>query len=160
MPRSGLGPLLLMVSLCSCATVQQVGQLNTPSGRPEVEIPGVTKKQVETAILAREMERGWDLKTQTDAMLVFSKRTNDFGAMLLYGSRYDVTPEGRLKFTLVEVPTGVRVFLKVEIITNPGSAFERVTEVVSQKDLEGDQVVLEEIRDKLLGTVKREDAGS
>lgn len=121
-------------------------RLDTQSGRPEVDIPGVSKKQAVDAIITREMEKGWDLKTQTDSMLVFGKRINNLGAALLFGSQYDRTPEGRLRFTLVETESGVKIYVKIEMITNPGSAYERVTEGTSAEDLEKGQYALEEIK--------------
>lgn len=154
MIRRILGLVFVGIFLAGCMASMPPGRLTTPSGRPEVEIPGVTKKQVIDVIIAREMEKGWDLKSQTDALLIFSKKVNNFGAMLMYGSQYDSTPEGRIKFTLLDTASGVRVFLKTEMITNPGSSFERVTEAVSQEDLDKEQSVLEEIKAQFTDAVK------
>jgi hypothetical protein len=123
-------------------------KLNTPSGRPEVTISGATKKKISDIIINRELSKGWDLKNQTDSLLIFTRKNTNFGARLLLGSRYDTVPENRLTYTLVENENGIRVFFKAEIVTNPGSAFEQVTDVTlaNEEFAEDCQKTLEEIK--------------
>lgn len=56
------------------------------------------------------------------------KRLTGFGAALLYGSKYDSFPEQRVTFLVLQEGSDIRVMAKSEIVTNPGSAFERVSD--------------------------------
>ena len=146
-----VGLICTLLAGCAIAPVR----LNTLSGRPEVTISGVTKKKIVDAVVNRELSKGWDLKSQTDSLLVFTKKDTSFGAKLLFGSKYDTVPENRLTFTMVEVEAGVRVLVKGEIITNPGSAFERVEDMTAAnaKHAETFQATLEEIKTEVELTV-------
>lgn len=102
--------------------------LYTPSGKPEVTIQDKTKKEVTDALVGEMLSRGFTIKSVTDYTVVFTKPLDSFAAALLFGSNYDVTPEHRPSFMLVESSAGVRIVLTNQIVTNPGSAFERVTD--------------------------------
>lgn len=62
--------------------------------------------------------------------------------MLLFGSRYDGIPEARTTVTAVADGSGTRAYASGEIVTNPGSGFERTSELTGaagselQKNLE------------------------
>jgi hypothetical protein len=64
-------------------------------------------------------------------------------ATFFFGSRYDSTPEARTIVNVVQVKDGVKVYARGEMVTNPGSAFEHVTDLTGaagdtlQKTLEG-----------------------
>ena len=139
---------VLFLGLVGCATMPDV-MLNTPSGRPEVSIQNATKKQVMDAIINRELSKSWDLKSQSDSLLVFSHKVTGFAAALAYGSQYDSTPEQRGTFTLVDSGNVIRVLLKVEMVTNPGSAYERTSDVTLGKNAAPLQTTLEEIKASL-----------
>jgi hypothetical protein len=131
--------------LAGCMTAPV--RFNTQSGKPEVTIYGTTKKKVSEAIINREISKGWDLKSQSDSLLIFAQKNTSFGAQLLFGSKYDTVPESRITFTLIENNDGIRVLLKAELVTNPGSAFEKVTDMTSNADVSSQsQIVLEEIK--------------
>lgn len=126
--------VLLRIAMASAAATMLAGctsppKINTPSGQPEVVIRGATKKQIADRIAGNALATGAQIKSVNEYAVVIGKRaTNDFASQLLYGSRYDGVPEYRVHFGLVDVPNGVRVFSRAEIVTNPGSAFERVTD--------------------------------
>lgn len=128
--------------LWGCAT--PMPPLTTPSGGPEVRIQGATKKQVLDKIVTATTSKGMQVKALNDYGITVAKRMNDFRSTLIYGSRYDSNPEGRITFTLIEGPNGVHVMARAEMVTNPGSGFERVSDITSGEshDLQG---VLEEL---------------
>jgi hypothetical protein len=104
--------------------------LATTSGRPEVTIAGASKKQVIDAIVAGALEKGSQVRSVNDYGVVLARRDDsNLGAAILFGSRYDAVPESRMHLNVVEVPGGIRVFGRAEMVTNPGSAFERVTDI-------------------------------
>lgn len=136
-----------IISACFAGCMTAPMRLNTPSGKPEVFILNATKKKVSDAIVNRELSKGWDLKSQSDSLLVFATKNTGFGAQLLFGSRYDTVPENRITFTMVEINEGVRLLIKTEVVTNPGSAFEQTTDLTLNPDMASrEQTALEEIK--------------
>ncbi len=122
--------LIIPISIFGCAGSRP---LPTPSGKPEVTIQNVSKKEVTDALVNEMLSRGFTIKNVTDYTVVFAKPLDSFTAIALFGSQYDATPEHRPTFMLVQSATDVRLVLTNLIITNPGSAFERVTDASTGK---------------------------
>lgn len=131
---------LAFVALLGCAAPAAL--LNTPSGNPEVFIPNTESKAVLDYITNAKLGLGLSLKRRNEYELVVGKLTNDTMSSLAFGSPYDGTPEGRLKYTAVSVDGGVKLFGRAEMVTNPDSRFEKITDVTRgqgarlQKELE------------------------
>jgi hypothetical protein len=121
--------LISTIAIVSCATVPP---LRTATGKAEVTISGVTKKQVIDGITYRMVLKGFQVKSTSDYMVVVGKKTENAAALILLGSRWDPTPEERIAFNIVEVGPGVRVIANIMYVTNPGSGFERVTDTSTQ----------------------------
>ena len=108
--------------------------MSTASGNPEVQIEGVTKKQVADKVVDAVMSKGMVIRKTDEYSVVAGKPAEDMAARMFFGSRYDSTPEYRVSFNMVERAQAVRVFARTAIVTNPGSAFERVVDMTdSQK---------------------------
>lgn len=137
------GLWLVYVSLTGCVTVPP---LQTPSQRPEVTIPGVTKKEVIDVLVSEMVASGAQVRQTNDYTAVFSKRDTSLGGALVYGSKYDSFPETRLTFNFVDTSGGIRVFCNAAMITNPGSAFERVNDVTGGKTAHEMQGMLERLK--------------
>jgi len=118
--------ILSLVLTYGCATTRP---LSTPSGKPDITISNATKRQVTDALVSQMLNQGFNIKSSSDYNIVFTKPLDNLAAQLLLGSRYDSTPEHRASFMLVESGAGVRIVLTNQAITNPGSAFERVTDL-------------------------------
>lgn len=108
----------------------------TPSGKPEVDIVA-PKPQVRDALVAQMVQRGYSMKTATDYSLVFEKPGGTL-QNLLAGSTYDAQTMLRVTYTVVEANGGVKVIGSAGVVANPGSAFEKVTDVTGGKP--GNQV--------------------
>ena len=122
--------LLALCLVTACATPQK---LATPSGRPEVFIANATRKAALDAIVAAKLQKGLEIKSATHyAVTAAGKVQGSLGASLLFGSRYDSTPEARITYSVVDVPGGIRVYSRVDMVTNPGSGFERSTDITDQ----------------------------
>jgi hypothetical protein len=121
---------MLLALLMGCAAPRQ--PLNTASGHPEILIANVSKKQVIDRIVASKLEKGVKIKSITDYAVIVAGKVDSFWARFAYGSRYDPTPEARITYTVVETGTGVKVFSRAEMVTNPGSGFERVSDATAQ----------------------------
>lgn len=118
--------LILALMITSCANNYRV---NTISGRPEVIINGASSKDVSNTIVNFMLNNGFYLQERNEYQIIFGKKATDFGMMLLAGSRYDSVPEWRYIFNMVDVTGGTRVLTNIWVVTNPGSAFERVREL-------------------------------
>lgn len=123
--RTTIGMIVLCLSF-ACAAIEP---LPTASGRPEVTISGVTCKQVSDRIVNNLLNNGATIKTATESMVVAEKRTKSEAARLFYGSQYDTEPMERAIFNVVGQDDSVRVVVTMQCVTNPGSAFERITEL-------------------------------
>jgi membrane-associated protease RseP (regulator of RpoE activity) len=122
-----------LISFCilflfSCAPIQK-STINTQSGKPEVSISNVPKKRIADELVNQMLSQGFSVKSSSDYSIVFIKPLDNVGASLLLGSRYDVTPEHRVIMNIVESNNIVRIVANNQAITNPGSAFERVTDL-------------------------------
>lgn len=131
--------------LFGCATTKP---LHTPTGRPEVTVRSASRKEVVDMLTSSMINAGYSVRNITDYTAEYSKRLSDsVGAQVLFGSRYDSVPEARAHFDVLENQQGVRVVGTLRLITNPGSAFERVTDFSrSSKDAQSYQQMLEQIK--------------
>lgn len=126
--RSILIIAVFLSVVTGCATPPQ--RLATPSGNPEIVIPNSTRKLVIDKLVADKLEKGMQVKSVNDYGVVVGKKVDSsFMASFLYGSRYDSTPEARITYNVVETRDGVKVFSRAEMVTNPGSAYERVSDI-------------------------------
>lgn len=73
------------------------------------------------------LNRGFDLRKDTNYQLVFERPITDIFTAALFGSQYDHTPNARITATQAASPKSVRVIVDLAVVTNPGSAFERRT---------------------------------
>lgn len=121
----------------------------TPSGRPEITINGKVSKQVQAEIMNLMLNNGYDVKTSLDVLLVFEQPIKNVLAATLLGSRYDSTPAARVSFSIIEMETSTRVVASFAAITNPGSAFERITPLNNNPDTANFQMRLNEIKQKI-----------
>lgn len=120
--------LCLSLFLFGCETPEQVrARENAPP--PQINITGFSKKQIIDEIVSSMLAKGTRIVNVNDYGVTGAKKSDSIVDAVLFGSRYDSTPEARIHLNLVETKDGVRVFARAEIITNPGSAFERVRDM-------------------------------
>jgi len=112
---------LALAPLTACATVQ----VGTESGRPEIAIPGVSKGQVLNELVIEFSERGFFVADQNDFSVLFSKDSDDIATSMLFGSRYNSTPQWRVRCTTAEREGEVRLTAAIQIVTNPGTSHEK-----------------------------------
>lgn len=157
--------LILLFLVCTIAVVTGCAgakPLNTNSGRPEVSICGVQKAGLMEKVVASASMDGFNIRSSSNFQIVMGKvLTNNFSAGMLYGSKYDPWPEFRLIWTLADTGNNcIHVGVVLQMITNPGSAFEKVTDVSTGKDGYQMQEGLETIKARIEGTNFRSgDAG-
>jgi hypothetical protein len=136
---SGLAAGLLVAA---CQTVQPPA---TASGKPEVTIHAPVST-IKSLLISRAMNEGLNVTKDTEFVLQFEKPTANIGAALLFGSRYDSTPNERYVVTFAPTGGETRVVVSSMIVTNPGSAFERVTPVNAGEGIDRTQRTLLELK--------------
>lgn len=97
----------------------------TASGRPELEVRGLTVEQVRDKLIERWASRGWTIEKADGLLLVVAKKSDSFAHSMLAGSNYDPQPWWRARITILKTEDGARIFGAIESVTNYGSAFER-----------------------------------
>lgn len=122
--------LVLMCCITAgCATPRQ--RIATTSGKPEIVISGTTKKQIIDLLISDKLNNGFQIKNVNEYSLVIAKDIDDFGAKVVYGSKLNRTPEARITYNFVDVTGGVKVFVRSEMITNPNSQYEKISDFTS-----------------------------
>jgi membrane-associated protease RseP (regulator of RpoE activity) len=109
----------------------------TPSGRPEIDIR-IDKKTAMDAIANLYSRGGYTIKTVNEYSLVVEKPEDSMGAALLFGSRFATTPNSRVSLNFSEFGGTTHIQGRVEMVTNPGSGYENVS------DLSGNATALQQ----------------
>lgn len=117
---------LISILMLGCGTPPP--RLATPSGKPEILISGVTRKQVADAIVSDRLSSGFQVKSVNDYTLVVVKDINDFAAQVVYGTKFNRVPETRITHSFAETGSGIRVYIRSEIVSNPNSQYESLTD--------------------------------
>lgn len=92
-----------------------------------VEVKSIDKKVVMETIIADYLNMGWQIKSSSDYQLIFRRDVDDFWGQVLYGSRFNTTPEVRTQFNFIQQGSDVKITAEAKIVTNPNSGFEHYT---------------------------------
>jgi hypothetical protein len=136
-----------LLILCGCATIPP---LQTTTGKPEVIINAVTKKEVSDALVNYMLTRDFHLIKMDEYSLVFGITDKSLGAALLLGSQYNPNPQYRWTYNLIDVVSGVRILATIEGVTNPESPFEQKYDISkASKAAQQTQLILEKLKEAL-----------
>jgi len=138
-----LGIVALCAAVAGCQTAAQAP--STASGKPEVTIKAQTAA-IKARLLSLAMDRRFSVTKDTEYLLQIEKPTENLGAAILLGSKYDSTPAERIVFTFAPVGDSVRVVASSMFVTNPGSAFEQLTPINAGEGVDRTQAALLEIK--------------
>ncbi len=142
--------LILSVLLFTACASTQITH-DTPSGKPEVTISGKVASQVKPEIINFMINDSFDMKSSTDTILIFEQLSNDLLVSAMFGSKYDALPASRVTYNIIEMADTTRVVVSFAIVTNPGSAFERITQKNNSKKTANYQVQLDKIKQSIEG---------
>jgi C-terminal processing protease CtpA/Prc len=123
------GVCLLTLALVRCATAA-APRVQLPSGHPEVDIR-IDKKIVIDHLANAYSASGFTIKTVNDYSLVVEKADPSLVSSFLFGTRFSGTPNVRVIFNLADSGAVTHVGAQVQMVTNPGSGFENVTDISS-----------------------------
>jgi PDZ domain len=122
------GVVAYLLVLTGCATPMP---LATPTGKPEVTIQGAKIEDVKNILTSVAMDWGYTVKNVTDYVAVYEKPNTNALSNALMASQYDPNTMWRLTYSLANLGSAVRVVTNIALVTNPGSAFERLTDFSS-----------------------------
>lgn len=129
--------------LAGCQTAAEAP--TTASGKPEVTIKA-SAAAVKARLLSLALDQRYSVTKDTEYLLQMEKPSDNLGAALLLGSKYDSTPAERIVFTFAPVGDSVRVVAASMFVTNPGSGFEQLTPISSGEGVNRTQATLQEIK--------------
>jgi hypothetical protein len=132
--------------LTGCQTAAEAPA--TASGKPEVTIKATTAA-VKAKLLSLAMDGRFNVTKDTEYLLQVEKPTDNIGAAILFGSKYDSTPAERIVFTFAPVGDSVRVVAASMLVTNPGSGFEQLTPINAGQGIQRTQATLDGIKNQL-----------
>ena len=123
----------LVMAACALAALggcaPQAGMVRyAPPRRLEVTIPNATKKDVTDDVVSAMVAREFTIVAITDYTAVFSRQLSDGSAARGRKMARAAAQEERASYTIVTAGNGVRLVLTDQLITNPGSPSERVTD--------------------------------
>ena len=100
-------------------------------------------------MIDRAVAHGWTLEHETENGLSFTKQSDNVAASILLGSTYDPNVIDRVRITTVALDGGTKVYATEELVSNHGSAFERITPLHNNKNSQNLQSVLESLKSNL-----------
>jgi hypothetical protein len=134
--------LTALITLAGCQTAQPP---TTASGKPEVTIRAPVSK-IKATMISKAMNQGLTITKDTEYLLQFDRPTQNMGAAILLGSRYDGVPNERYVLTFAPEGESTRVVAASMFVTNPGSSFERITPVNAGEGVDRTQRELDELK--------------
>lgn len=139
---------LLALAACGTPTMH-----DTPSGKVEETFNG-TPDTIKGPLVGMMATNGFNMTKDTPYMLAFDKPVNNIMMAVLLGSRYDATPNARVSFTFAPMGTVTRVVADSSVITNPGSAFERITPMNNNESTAKLQLWLDDLNTSMVAPSK------
>ena len=89
-------------------------------------IPNITKDQAKKAIIGRALATNWQVKNDSEYTLDLYRTKDDAGTMMLYGTGFNMRPEQRVHFNLLEKDKGILLTHTTNIAINPNSGLEKL----------------------------------
>ena len=114
------------VLLAGCAGISGAPRLDRP---PDVVICNRSKSDIMDKIVSTAISKGYNVKNTNNYQVVVAKPITDAALRFLASSRYDVNPEERIIWTFAGYRENCTlVSAVIQSVTNPGSAFEKITD--------------------------------
>lgn len=142
--KSMIATLIGLFFVIGCAGLQPV---HTSSGRPEITICRVSKTELMEKTVAAATMDGYNIRSTSSFQVVMGKPVSNILVAAFMGSRYDSTPEYRLIWTFADIGNScTHLGIVIQIVTNPGSGFEKITDISNGKDAHQMQEQLEGLK--------------
>lgn len=121
---------VLLIGAVSSALLGCRTTYDTASGRPEITVAR-SAGEVKTAIASYLLNRGFRVIKDTDLQVVAERQTQNIGAALLFNTEFGGLPTERVTITFLSSGGNTRVVSEVAVVSNAGSAFEKVTQMTN-----------------------------
>lgn len=136
--------LLLASMLAGTLAACQAVRHDTASGRPEVTI-AADKEAVRAVLIDAMIDRGFLIVDDTPYRLVMDRSSDNALANALLGSRWNPTVHARAAMSLTETAGATRIVASLDVVTNPGTAYERLTPFSNSRDAAEFQTFLQTV---------------
>jgi hypothetical protein len=97
-------------------------------------------------MITNALNKGLSITKDTEYLLQFDRPTQNMGAAILLGSKYDSVPNERYVLTFAPAGDETRVVASAMFVTNPGSGFERITPVNAGEGVDQTQRDLDQLK--------------
>jgi hypothetical protein len=139
--------IFIILFMPSCATIPK---LNTSTGKPEIIISDVSKKEISDAIVNKMLSDDFQVirsEYLDEYCLTFARRKANLSNSAIFESNYSKYPELRYTYTLVDVQKGIRIMTLITGVRSPGSADELYTDLSKKTQLaQYTQLFLEKLK--------------
>jgi membrane-associated protease RseP (regulator of RpoE activity) len=133
----------------SCTVTQP---LATPSGKPDVTINTTDRGKIKSAIINRFMSGGYQMVSESDYGVVFSRQWNNFNGILyqsLLGNSYSSTPNVIIRINMATLDGATRVLLQPSVSMQNAFGREDINELTNRDLLTQFQQLLQEIKNEV-----------
>ncbi|HCO95503.1 MAG TPA: hypothetical protein DIU00_16405 [Phycisphaerales bacterium] len=129
--RERIFDLVLCLLLTGCAITNRD---ITPSERQEITVTGTDPIFIGMKLKDEMLKLGYSIREQSGHSIAFEKQITGWTGAMRPEGRYNMQPNSRVTYTLIEQNKTVRVVADLKIITYPDSRFERVADTVQHPD--------------------------
>lgn len=133
----------LLLSACATPVTH-----NTPSGKAEATVEA-SVDLIKPELINVMTNAGFSIFRDTPYQMAFDKPVDNIMLAALTGSRYDAQPDERVTYTFAPLGIETRIVADVAVVTNPGSAFERMTPMNNSQESGNLQIVLTKLQEAL-----------
>ncbi len=142
--------LAIVAMAVGCAAASP---LQTGGGGPAITICKAGKTELMEKLAAMSSGAGVKVKTPDSGRIIVSKPVTDPATAALFGTRYNPTPEHREIMTFTAAGNNCTdIGIVIQIVTNPGSPYEKVTDVSKGKDAQEAQDMLQSFKARVEGS--------
>lgn len=117
----------------------------TPSERQEITVTGTDSILIGMKLKEEMLKFGYSIKEQSDHSIVFEKQITGWTGVMWPEARYNMHPNSRVSYTLMEQNGTVRVVADLMVITDHDSRFKHVSDTVHHPDSTSIKEVLHEL---------------
>lgn len=122
---------------------------HTPSRKVETTIMSTDTETIIGMITDNMINRGYSTKEISDRFIIFEQPVKNILGAALFGSRYDSSPNTRITYNINCYNKKTRIVASFAVVTNPGSAFERISNFDNHQDTPKYQSMLNKIKIKM-----------
>lgn len=134
---------MIVSIMTSCQTAEPIKATSKP---PEVTIENATRKQIIDIISGEMRDGGFKILSVNDSKLLVGRKSGAALIASVYGSSFTGMAEERIAYNVIDVGNSVKVSADIGIVANPGTSFEKITNLNDTKYASSMQASLESLK--------------